>query len=208
MKILYTNGAPELPDPAIEKLESMGHTIFYYDKMIDSRIRNLIEIRHFQMYENILDLAEKKDVDIIYFGAPIGVPEYLLSELKVRPKLKAKIIAHSLFREINRSLARSKTLAELVNMKQFGKLVITSFFIKDKIFHKNFIESKFNMKKIMLFENPLLERGTGYDISKEEARKIFNIGEKEFVCLLFGSWKYIKGVDIFVEALQYLNIPE
>jgi glycosyltransferase involved in cell wall biosynthesis len=204
MKILYTNGAPQIPDPAIEKLESMGHTILYYDKMIDGRIRNLIEIRHFQMYENILDLAEENKVDIIYFGAPIGVPEYLLSELKIRPYMKAKIVAHSLLREVNRSLARSMVLSELVGMKQFGRLVITSFFAKDKILPKNFLKAKFNMKKIILFDNPLLEKGIGYDVSKEEARKCFGISEREFVCLLFGSWKYIKGVDIFVEALKFL----
>lgn len=208
MKILYTNGTlRNHNDPAIERIRNIGHAVDYYDSIIDPHMKNLIEIRHFQMYEDILDLVEKENYDLLYFSCPIGVPEYFLSELKTRSNLKTKIISHSSFREINRSLARSLILSELVSMKQFAKMVFVSFFVEDGIYPENFTKANFNFKKLIFFNEPfgMGDKVEAFNISKEKSRKALSLNQKDFICLLFGSWKYTKGVDIFVDALKYLD---
>ena len=206
MRILYTNSAPDIDDPAIPKIETMGHEVIQYDKIINPRVKYLMEIRHFQMYEDILNMAERLKVDIIYFVSQISCPEIFLSEMKLKPNYRPKIMANGSFREMNRSLARAMTLAELVNMKQFARMLIVSYFVEDKIFPENFVKANFDMSKIVLRNEGF---GIGddldsYNISKLEARKEFGIKENEFVCLLSGSWKYSKGVDIVVDALRYI----
>jgi len=209
MKILYTNGTlSNSKDPALKQIEALGHTVLYYDSFVSEKNKRLLISRHFQMYEDLFDTAEREDVDLIYSACAIGVPEYFLSELKVRDKLRAKIIAHASFREINRSLARTKVMSELLSMPQFAKMAFTSYFVKDKMFPLNYFKYNFPNEKVIYLEEPF---GMGDDVkdfqttTTEEARKSLNIKSSEFTCSFFGSWKYSKGADIFVEALKHIQ---
>lgn len=204
MKIIYCNGNfDNIKDPAILKLKNAGHEVIFYDLANDQKRKNLWYIRHFQMYEEILDLAT--NVDILYFSCPIGCPEVLIYDLKTRSNFKAKIVSNMMFREVNRSLSRAMAIRDLIDMPQFGMMVFGSMIIDNLKFPENLERVGIDTDKIMLMNEPFNEDPELFKkITRKEARDRFKIKEEELVLLNSGSWNYIKGADIFVEALKYI----
>jgi glycosyltransferase involved in cell wall biosynthesis len=208
MNVVYCNGDMfdnvRAQDPTIQRLKDAGHEVIYYDIAKDERTKNLWFIRHFQMYEEILDLAN--DADFLYFSCPIGYPEAFLYELKARPNFKAKIACNMMLREVNRSYARALALKDLIDMPQFGMMVFGSMLMDIKL-PSNMEKAGIDKNKIMLINEPFNEKPELFQkITKEEARKKFNIEKDEMVLLNSGAWTYAKGADLFVEVLKY--IPE
>jgi glycosyltransferase involved in cell wall biosynthesis len=208
MKIVYFNGnLVPFPDGAIEKLRKAGHEVIHYDLVtIPQNERMLFEIKHFQMYEGVLNLAEKENADLIYFSCPLTCPEVFISDLKARPKLKAKIVAIFQFREVKRSLARSIVMKELVDMPQIAKIAFSTMMVDNPILPPNLEKVDIDHNKLIFLNEPWNEPPEVFaKISKEDALAKFGLKMNEFVLLFSGSWNYIKGADIFVDCLEYID---
>ena len=103
-----------LTDKIIKKFEEMGHEVTTYQFSEDAKKK--ISMRHFQMYEELLNYADDNNYDLLYHNNYLMVPDFLLAELKVRPNFKPKIVFMLSFREINRSLARTETYKEIIEL--------------------------------------------------------------------------------------------
>jgi glycosyltransferase involved in cell wall biosynthesis len=208
MKILYLNGgATPIKDKAIDKIRALGHELIFYDPMLDLNEKFKWETRHFQIYQKVLNIAEDIKADILYFSTSV-MPEYLLFELKTRPNYKPKIIFHLMLRGLNRSMARCLALKELIDMPQIIRVVANTMIVEGIRFPENMIKVGTNFNKIKLISESFNEESEDlsiFETSQIEARKYFLIEPKEFVILLSGTWAYIKGVDIFIEALKYIE---
>jgi len=209
MKILYLNGgATPIKDLAIEKLTKLGHDVIFYDPTIDKSEAFRWSTKHFQMYENVLDKAEDLKVDLLYFSTSVSMPEYLLFELRSRPEFKPNIIFHLMLRGLSRSISRCLALKELVDMPQIRR-VVANVMISDRlVYPQNMIDAGTNFNKFLLVNESFNTQSEDLDcfgVSKESARRHFGIPEDAFVVLQSGTWAYIKGVDIFIEALRDLK---
>jgi glycosyltransferase involved in cell wall biosynthesis len=203
MKIVYCNGVltPHY-DGAVDMLRSKGHEVIHFDLSADEDEKNRWLIRHFQIYENILNLAE--DADLLYFSCPIGCPEVLLSELRVRPNFKAKIVSIMNFRGLDRSPARALVVKDLINhpsffLMGFGTMIVDGFRFPSTM-------EGVDKDKIMLLNEPFNEsRSIFASITKREAREKFGLLQDAFYVLQSGGWSKIKGADLFVKATKYLR---
>jgi glycosyltransferase involved in cell wall biosynthesis len=212
MKIVHFSAAPGNTSGSntfgiINRFRSFGHEVIYYDFWNDSSEVNKIKTRHFQMYEGALNFSEKVNADLVLFEDNLGVPEYLLSELKIRPNYKHKIVFFMLLREVNKSLARATVIKELLNMSQIHKVITTTRLTGEIKLPDNLIKANIGdgIKKFSFVVGPYSEVPESYDISKKEARTKFNLDSNEFILLYSGRWWYIRGADIFVEALKYID---
>jgi len=205
MKIIYCNGDMDNgKDEAQDKLRAAGHEVIYYNITENERRENLWTIRHFQMYEEILDMAE--NADVLYFTCPINCPEVFLYNLKTRPNFKAKVISSMMFREVNRSLARAMSIKDLIDMPQFGLMVFSSMLPDSPKLPTNLEKVGIDRNKIMLISEPYNEDPQLFkEITRKVARNIFNIKQDEKVLLNSGSWNYIRGADLFAEAVKYID---
>ena len=209
MKILYLNGgATPIKDLAIEKLTKLDHDIIFYDPTITKSETFRWSTKHFQMYENVLNRAEDLNVDLLYFSTSVSMPEYLLFELRSRPRFKPDIIFHLMLRGLNRSMSRCIALKELIDMPQIRRVVANVMIINEIAVPKNMIEAGIDFRKFLLINesfNPQSEDLDCFGVSKESARKHFGIPENAFVALQSGTWAHIKGVDLFVDSLNNLT---
>lgn len=209
MKILYTNGgATPIKDLAIDKIKKLGHDIVFYNPFSDREEAFRWNTKHFQMYQKILEEAEKGNFDILYFSTSVSMPEYLFFELKVRPNFKPKIIFHLMLRGLNRSLARSAALKLLIDMPQVQRVVANTMIVDGIQFPDNMTKIGTNFNKIKLISesfNSESEDLNYFNINEEKCRKLFKIKQDDFAILLSGTWVYTKGVDIFIEMLKYLQ---
>jgi len=205
MKIVYFNGnLRPYKDPAIEIMQKMGHEVIFHDISQDEAEKNRWHIRHFQMYEQLLDKAA--DADYLYFSCPIGCPEVFLAELKVRPNFKAKIVSVMMFRGINRSLARAQVLKELLDHPNFAKMIFGTMILDNFKWPENLIKVGFDTSKTMLVNEPFNEDPSLFNsISKADAKKAFGFDENDFVLLYSGSWSRIRGADLFVDCIKHLD---
>jgi glycosyltransferase involved in cell wall biosynthesis len=209
MKIVFFNGE-EVTDEhlAIQKLKKAGHEVFLYslDKIPSNR-RKLIEIRHFQMYEHILDYAQEVNADVLYFACPISCPELMIYELRARPDFKPKITFMGQLRELNRSMARSLCLKELVDLPQISRVTFSTLIQEDIKLPDNLIKvGGLNKEKTNYISEYYNVNPELFDsVTRKEARDYFGIKDNEFVLLNSGSWSYIKGTDIFIEAIKHIN---
>jgi len=208
MKILFYSiikDKTEKTNRLIQRIRSLGHTLFTYNAYEDREDLFRLNNRHFQMYEKVLNNAEDLEVDLIYFNDYLNIPEYLLSEFKVRPAYKPKIVFPFQFRELNRSLARATALKDLIDMPQVARGFTFNMSLPRPTFPKNFIKAQFNMSKVKLIKEPRGENLPSITITKEEARKKFKIPQDKFVVLYSGRWIYVKGSDIFAEAIKNID---
>jgi len=211
LRILYTNGgATPIRDLAIEKLKAAGHEVVFFNLVETEDDISKHTTKHFQMYQRILDYADNGNFDILYWATIISVPEYLLFELKARPNFKPKIIFNMFLRGLDRSLARCIALKELIDMPQVIKAVSSAMIVKDLKLPENFLKAGVNLEKLRIVSEPWtyeVEDLTVLDNPEyvEHSRAYFGFEPGETVVLLSGTWAYIKGVDIFVEALKYLS---
>lgn len=203
MKIIYFNGNMiPIIDPAIERLRKAGHEVIFYDiSAKDEGERTRFHIRHFQMYQNLMDLAES--ADLLYFTCPIGSPEMFLYELRVRPNFKAKIISTMMFRGLDRSKARAQAIIDLINHPQF-ELMVFGTLIQDGFKWPDTLDG-INKSKVMLVSEPFNEDTRNFaKISKQNARVKLGIGDGMYL-LWSGSWSHIRGADLFIDAIKYLD---
>lgn len=144
MKILYYDECLEedqeyFTKEVVDEFERLGHSVEIY-KFSESAKRKLAS-RHFQMYEELLDYAEKFGFDLIHHNNFLAVPEYFLSELRIRPDYGPKITLMFLFRELNRSLARATILKEIVDMPQVHRAIFISMISEPELkLPENFIK--------------------------------------------------------------------
>ena len=208
MKIVYCGRKPTQGeyDPTIDKIKSFGHEAIFYDFSANENEKNRWLLRHFQMYENVLNYVEEIGADLLYFNDPISCPELMISELKVRPNLKTKITSIQQFREVGRSEARANAIKELLEMPQIAKIFIISPIADNVKFPEKFERTNPDKSKIQIFSEPLNEDLEIFKkLDKEKCRKDYLFKKDDFVVLYSGSWTYVKGVDIFIEALKYID---
>jgi glycosyltransferase involved in cell wall biosynthesis len=210
VKVLFYDAAEgELADyfngKIIKEFIRLGHEVEIY--RFSERERNLVASRHFQMYEELMDKANDTKYDLLFHNNFIIVPEYFLSELKSRPYFKPKIVFFFQFREINKSIARTKIFKELVSRSEVKYAVAIPMFIKNLIFPKNFqqefcvLEADKDLfkKKIRIINNDYTEPLDSFRTFKNlSPHKPFTIG-------FFGRWTEVKGVDYLLESLKYLE---
>jgi len=188
-----------LTDKIIKKFEEMGHEVTTYRFSEDAKKK--ISMRHFQMYEELLNYADDNNFDLLYHNNYLMVPDFLLAELKVRSNFKPKIVFMLSFREINRSLARTKTYKEIIELPQIHKVRIISDLTKNLTLPSNFIKI-FGLKenkKVEIINNIYNEPYEGLIKTRDlSPHKPFTIG-------YFGRWDYSKGTDIFLNSFEYID---
>jgi glycosyltransferase involved in cell wall biosynthesis len=189
----------------IERLRSLGNEVINYPFWEDERTLNKIKTRHFQMYEAPLDYAADISADLIIFEDNLASPEYLYFSIKARPNYKPKIVFFMTFREVNKSLARSLVIKELLELPQIHKILGTTMIVKDFRWPENLIKAEANLKKIELVNEPYDEDPELFNITKLEARKKYAFADNDFIVLYSGRWIYARGADIFAESLKYLD---
>lgn len=208
MKVVYCGRKPTQGeyDPTIDKLKSFGQEAIFYDFSANENEKNRWLLRHFQMYENVLNYVEEIGADLLYFNDPISCPELMISELEVRPNLKTRITSIQQFREVNRSDARAHTIKKLLDLPQIAKIFIISPIVDNVKFPEKFERTKPDKTKIQIISEPLNENLEIFKkLDREECRKKLLFEKDDFVVLYSGSWTYVKGVDIFIEALKYID---
>jgi glycosyltransferase involved in cell wall biosynthesis len=200
MKILFSTFYNEELKERIKKFSSIGYEVITYNCHLDKNEETRFKNRHFQMYESILNFAQKEKIDIIYFHDYLTVPEYLLAELKVRPDFTPKIIFSMFLREANRSLSRAQTIKELLDMPQVIRAITFGMGLKDFPYPETMIKVGTNFSKIKKVG------GVFYSIDRSpRLRKNIPTSLNDIVMLYPGRWIYSKGTDIFVEATKYID---
>jgi glycosyltransferase involved in cell wall biosynthesis len=210
VKVLFYDAAEgELADyfngKIIKEFIRLGHQVEIY-KLSETE-RNLVASRHFQMYERLLEKANQGKYDLLFHNNFIIVPEYFLSELKARSSFYPKIVFFFQFREINKSVARTKIFKELVSRSEVKYAVGIPMFIKNLVFPENFkdqfltwdTDKEIFKKKIRIINNDYTE-------PLDSFREFKNLSpHKPFTIGFFGRWTEVKGVDYLLQSLQYLE---
>jgi len=159
---------------------------------------------HFQVFQNLLDFAERDETDLIYFET-LAFPEYLLSELSTRKNLKSKIVFTMSLRGSARSKARAYVFTELIKKKQVKKVIIYSL-VEEKylVYPDNWKCFKYPKNKVQISMQPKFNGDRysigGYNVSA--CRKKFNLPKNKFIVTLFGRGSYSRGPDIMFEAAK------
>jgi glycosyltransferase involved in cell wall biosynthesis len=207
MKILFYTGSTE-PDVAIFKLRERGYEVIQYDAGVDKDEIWHSQNKTFQMYERLFNKAEELDVDYLYFVPNITIP-YFYYELKSRPFFKPKVIFQLAVRGFDRSFPRCLALKDLVNLPQVKKVIVLSMMGKDGKLPDDLIRAGIDMSKIVFVPEPYCNETEDMSIfsrkTKEEAREFFGINKDAFVITFTGTWNLIKGPDIFLDALKYID---
>jgi glycosyltransferase involved in cell wall biosynthesis len=195
-----------------ELWRKMGHEVFIYSIADKSEDLFRMKTRHFQIYENVLNYAEEMKADILLFDHLLNCPEYLLSDLEMRPNYKPKIIFNFAFRESYRSLSRTNTLIKLIKMSQIKKVFVESMFGPDTIFPNTWIYLKdliglnLDNKLKLIYDRETNIEVFKNKIDKSVALEKFNrIPRNKFIILFFGRLIYSKGVDILADAIDKLS---
>jgi glycosyltransferase involved in cell wall biosynthesis len=158
------------------------------------------------MYERILNLCEKENVNLLYFSCPIGCPEVFIYEMKARPNFPAKVISIFQFREMKRSFTRSLVMKDLIELPQVARIGISTMIVDNIILPETMRRAGITKDKIVFLNEPFNEPPEAFNsLTKSNCRNKLKIDPDEFVVLFSGSWNYIKGADIFVEALKYID---
>jgi len=210
VRVLFYDAAEgELADyfngKIIREFIRLGHIVDIHK--LSEKEKNLVASRHFQMYEELLEKANKEKYDLLFHNNFIIVPEYFLSELKARSSFYPKIVFFFQFREINKSVARTKIFKELVFRPEVKYAVGIPMFIKNLVFPENFknvfltydTDKDLFKKKIRIINNDYTEPLDSFrDFKNLSPHKPFTIG-------FFGRWTEVKGVDYLLQSLQYLE---
>ncbi|MBL6693278.1 MAG: glycosyltransferase [SAR86 cluster bacterium] len=122
-------------------------------------------------------------------------PEFLLSELNIRKDLDLRLSTFSgqLF---HRSKARRKVLSELLKKFSIKKIIIQSILGKNFRLHESINDYDFSINKHVYLDEPF------YD---EEYLFEKNIEQENDKALYFGTMFYGKGVDILIEAANFIQ---
>jgi len=184
-----------------------GHEVEQYNMADHPNEDYLFKIRHYQMYEGFLNYAEKAEPDMVWFDNLLTVPEYLLSELEVRPNFKPKIEFMFSYRESYKSLARAKTLAKLINDPRTRFAILESFIGKEMVPPLNFLHVGANRDKIKVVYDRVNEEPHELKRGKTESRIRYGLPLDKFIVLYFGRMTHSKGIDLLVRAFDKLG-PE
>lgn len=208
MKILYFSGnVTPGTDLSLLNLLKTNHRIYIHNIQETRSEEFNFRTRHFQMYQRLLDRSEELNIDLIYFCVPI-VPEYLLFELKTRPFFKPKIVFPLMLRGLDRSISRCLALKELVDRPEIFKIPTTVMITENLKFPENMYKVDFDFSKLALIHETFSARTEdieSFNSTKEIAREYLHLKNKDFIVSISGSWAFTKGVDIFIEALKYIN---
>jgi glycosyltransferase involved in cell wall biosynthesis len=210
MRIIYDleSSAPTFENESITKLKEAGHEVFFYDAYLTNASKYNYQTKHFQMYQRLFDYAEKVQADVILLMAGAQVPEYLIYELKSRPKFNIKIILTMIFRGLDRSLARALAVRELTDMPQIIMVPVAGLISENVIYPENLETVGFDFRKLYMFHEPLdqerIDRNS-FDMTTPEAREYFGLPIKGTMIMHGGNFNYIKGSDIFAETVKYLD---
>ena len=208
MKILYLSAGPvvnNLLDKVAEKLRILGHEVEIL-KLSENEIM-LIQTKHFQMYEKILDYTEKNEFNVLFYHDYLAVPEYLIFNLKTRPNYKPKIIFQSMFRESNRSMSRALSMKELLDLPQIlGTMVgCGGINLEDVKLPDNLEKIEIDRKKIVFMKEPIPSKLYNKVFDRKLSREELGIEENEFVALWNGRAILSKGIDTFIESAKWIN---
>jgi len=160
--------------------------------------------KHFQVYENFLDYADKTKPDIAFIRG-LSFPEHLLPELQARPDFHSRVSFMFYFRESARSMARAITMKSLLEMPQVKKGFISSMVGKYQDVPNNWKKVNPDKNKYIIVPEVLHETPKDFKADKIKARRYFGLPEDKFVCLFFGAINYSKGLDILLDAMEYLD---
>jgi glycosyltransferase involved in cell wall biosynthesis len=207
MKIVFSAVAPEnfYISKTIQKIEELGHSVIIYNYKRNREVNYRFVNKHFQMYEDLLNFAEEIEADLIYIQDYLAVPEFLLYELKTRPNYKPKILFAFQLREPNRSIARATALKDLIDMPQIARAITFNMSFGKKSLPYNIELAGVNLEKLKPIPEPFNENPEEFNITKEEARKKFNVPLNKFIVLHSGRWIYVKGSDIFANSIREIN---
>jgi glycosyltransferase involved in cell wall biosynthesis len=186
-----------------KRFEELGHEVIFYAPSV--RAANLIRSRHFQMYEDLFDAVKRCKADLLFHNYHIAVPEYFLSELKAG-MYPFKIVFLFSFREINRSLARTLVLKELIERPEV-KTTIALTMLNEKYFvpPENYkkIQSSTSAYKVKLVVDPNTE--PHYDSSLSTSWLEDGVPRKRFRVGYFGRWTDAKSPKLLLEAMKYMD---
>ena len=188
-----------------KRWEELGHQVFPYYVKASPVDKFCFDTKHYQMYSNTLDYAEKIGADILLFDNLLNVPEYLLAELEVRPNYKPKIIFLFSYRESNKSEARAKVLSKLVHMPQVKFGLIESALGAEIIPPKNAIIYGLGKEKCKFIFDRINEDPSEFKKDKINARRKYNLPIDKFILLFFGRLTFSKGIDVLAKAMKKLG---
>jgi glycosyltransferase involved in cell wall biosynthesis len=184
-----------------------GHDVYQYSLADHPNDDYLFKIRHYQMYEGFLDYAEKTRPDIVWFDNLLSVPEYLLSELEVRPDFGKRIVFIFAYRESYKSKARANVIARLIDKPQVRFAILESFIGPEMIPPKNIIDAKLDFNKLKIIYDKVNEEPEVLRRDKTESRLKYGLPLGKFIVLFFGRMTHSKGIDLLVKAFDKLG-PE
>jgi len=182
----------------IKRFRDLGHEVYSYPPSV--KAANLIRSRHFQMYEELFAFAEDCKADLLFHNYHIAVPEYFLSELKAG-SYPFKIVFLFSFREINRSLARTLVLKELIERPEVKTAIgLTMLGEENFLPPDNYkrIQASTKAYKVKLVTDPICEPRYDSVFSDRVSKKKFRVG-------YFGRWTDAKSPQLLLEAMKYMD---
>lgn len=147
-----------------------------------------------RLFEGFLNYCESVP-NSKYLIPELSHPEFLLSELNIRKEIDLRLSTFSgnLFRQ---SKARRKVLSELLKKFSIKKIIIQSNLGKNFRLHESINDYDFSINKHVYLDEPF------YD---EEYLFEKNIEQENDKALYFGRMFYGKGVDILIEAANFIQ---
>ena len=185
--------------------EEMGHEVFPYIISCNPVDVFAFNTKHYQMYSNALDHAEKVRADVIFFDNLLNVPEYLLAELEVRPEYKPKVIFMFAYRESYKAESRAKVLSRLVDMPQVKFALIESAIGPDIMPPKNANIYGLGTRKCKIIYDRINEDPSEFKRDKIKSRMNYGLPLEAFILLFFGRLTYSKGIDVLAKAMEKLG---
>jgi glycosyltransferase involved in cell wall biosynthesis len=179
------------------------------DKIIDTELDYLIQAKSFKMFTKVLDYCEQNSIDVLHI-TNLFFPEYLLSELSVRKKIKTKI-TFGLWgmHDIYRSNARANVYLDLLNRDEvFSMLLFTigaNLIDFPYTVKKNYkFQQKKIKRKIHVINEPFYHIPNNRVSMKNELNNLIGTIKSDFTLLFFGTMFFNKGVDILEKAIQLI----
>ncbi len=153
-------------------------------------------------YLRVFEIAQKNNIDIVHL-LRITDPQRLHIALETYGHIKFKIgggmFGLPLFRQRKISSRYLKKLLPFVS-----HLIIYSIFPSS--LKKFAISQKLDSKKIFYTFQPIYEDEEIYSkVDRVDAREKYGFKNNDFVVLWFGSMFYGKGIDIFLDSVQFME---
>jgi glycosyltransferase involved in cell wall biosynthesis len=190
----------------VYSMDSKFHPFEQRENINDPKGDYLVSSAHPKMYEGFFEYVASRNLDSIVIPR-LHFPEYFVLGLMATSRAMPRIsISFFGLNEISSNESRKYILKEFLKLNLDNQIVIHSNWWLD--LEKSLPESlKESRNQIIFASDPIYEDPLSYKKTEYETeRESLGIRVDTKVILFFGSMFYGKGIDIVIEALQYLPV--